>query len=90
MSEENELNPVDINPNDYLITPDDQKQALVDIQDYQRIANYHMQNNFANMHESSETLKDRYDNYLKNANDGNGMDITSGKPLKTFDEWLNS
>lgn len=37
------------------------------------------------------TLRDRYECYLQNANDGNGGDITrGGAPLKTFDEWLDS
>ncbi len=37
------------------------------------------------------TLRERYDLYLKHADDGNGGDITNnGQPLKTFDEWLNS
>jgi hypothetical protein len=32
-----------------------------------------------------------YQIYLSCANDGKGGDITrSGKPLKTYDEWLNS
>jgi hypothetical protein len=32
-----------------------------------------------------------YQIYLRCANDGNGGDITNnGKPLKSFDEWLNS
>jgi hypothetical protein len=31
-----------------------------------------------------------YEIYLSCANDGNGIDITTGKPLKTYDEWLNS
>lgn len=31
-----------------------------------------------------------YDIYLACADDGKGLDITTGKPLKTFDEWLNS
>mgnify|MGYP003669852701 CR=1 FL=1 len=28
--------------------------------------------------------------YLACADDGTGLDITTGIPLKTFDEWLNS
>lgn len=36
------------------------------------------------------TLVDEYNTYLACADDGNGMDITTGKPLLTFDEWLNS
>jgi hypothetical protein len=31
-----------------------------------------------------------YQIYLSCANDGNGFDFTTGKPLKTYDEWLNS
>jgi len=31
-----------------------------------------------------------YQIYLDCADDGNGIDITTGKPLKTYDEWLNS
>ena len=31
-----------------------------------------------------------YELYLSMADDGNGNDTTTGKPLKTFDEWLNS
>jgi hypothetical protein len=37
------------------------------------------------------TLRERYECYLINANDGNGCDITRpGMPLKTFEEWINS
>lgn len=28
--------------------------------------------------------------YTELANDGKGNDIITGKPLKTYDEWLNS
>ena len=31
-----------------------------------------------------------YQIYLDCADDGNGIDVTTGKPLKTYDEWLNS
>ncbi|MEJ6534002.1 hypothetical protein [Pseudoalteromonas lipolytica] len=31
-----------------------------------------------------------YQIYLSCANDGEGNDITTGKPLKTYEEWLNS
>lgn len=31
-----------------------------------------------------------YEIYLSCANDGNGVDFTTGKPLKTYEEWLNS
>lgn len=37
-----------------------------------------------------DDLKNRYDIYLDCADDGTGKDITTGEPLKTFDEWLNS
>lgn len=28
--------------------------------------------------------------YLAHADNGNGIDITTGRPLKTYDEWLRS
>lgn len=31
-----------------------------------------------------------YEIYLACADDGNGNDIATGKPLKTFEEWLQS
>jgi len=31
-----------------------------------------------------------YQIYLACADDGEGNDFTTGKPLKTYDEWLNS
>lgn len=31
-----------------------------------------------------------YQIYLHNADNGHGIDITTGKPLKTYDEWLAS
>jgi len=31
-----------------------------------------------------------YQLYLELADDGKGIDFTTGKPLKTYDEWLNS
>ena len=31
-----------------------------------------------------------YQIYLDCADDGKGIDITTGKPLKTFDEWIAS
>lgn len=31
-----------------------------------------------------------YQIYLSCADDGNGVDFTTGKPLKTYEEWLNS
>ena len=33
---------------------------------------------------------DEYQIYLSFDDDGTGIDFTSGKPLKTYDEWLNS
>jgi len=42
------------------------------------------------MQHESENLETRYQLYLDCADDGNGIDITTGKPLKTFEEWLNS
>lgn len=35
-------------------------------------------------------LRERYENYLAHADNGEGIDTTTGEPLKTFDEWLNS
>lgn len=34
--------------------------------------------------------QDEYEIYLSCADNGEGIDFTTGKPLKTFDEWLNS
>lgn len=31
-----------------------------------------------------------YQIYLSCADDGDGLDSTTGKPLKTYDEWINS
>jgi len=31
-----------------------------------------------------------YQIYLDCADDGNGNDFTTGQPLKSYDEWLNS
>ena len=31
---------------------------------------------------------DEYQIYLDCADDGNGIDITTGEPLKTYDEWM--
>ena len=39
---------------------------------------------------SQGTLEQRYENYLTFSDDGNGNDRNTGKPLKSFDEWLNS
>lgn len=36
------------------------------------------------------TNSNEYEIYLTCANDGNGIDITTGKPLKTYEEWLKS
>lgn len=35
------------------------------------------------------TLADRYNIYLEWADDGNGIDITTGEKLLTFEEWIN-
>ncbi|MDA0152453.1 hypothetical protein OH460_09070 [Vibrio sp. Makdt] len=34
--------------------------------------------------------ENEYQLYLANCDDGSGIDILSGKPLKSFVEWLNS
>lgn len=31
-----------------------------------------------------------YQLYLDLADDGKGIDITTGKPLKSYDEWMNT
>ena len=31
-----------------------------------------------------------YQLYLSFADDGKGIDFTTGKPMKTYDEWMNS
>ena len=31
-----------------------------------------------------------YDIYLACADDGHGLDITNGKPIKTYEEWSTS
>jgi len=31
-----------------------------------------------------------YQIYIDLADDGNGVDITTGRPLKTYDEWISS
>ena len=36
------------------------------------------------------TNEDEYQMYLTFADDGSGIDFTTGNPLKTYDEWLNS
>lgn len=36
------------------------------------------------------TNDQEYQIYLSCADDGQGRDITTGRPLKTYDEWLNS
>lgn len=35
------------------------------------------------------SLEDRYNVYMVVADDGSGIDITTGQPLLSFDEWLN-
>lgn len=34
--------------------------------------------------------RDEYEIYCSCAGDASGLDRLTGKPLKTFDEWLNS
>ena len=47
-----------------------------------------MTNEFEKMAREGK-LEDRYNSYLKNADNGLGQDITNNnEPLKTFDEWL--
>ena len=36
------------------------------------------------------SLWDRYQIYRSCAGDANGIDTLTGKPLKTFEEWVNS
>lgn len=36
------------------------------------------------------TNNQEYQIYLECADDGNGIDVTTNKPLKTFDEWLET
>jgi hypothetical protein len=36
------------------------------------------------------TNDSEYQIYLTLADDGTGIDFTTGKPLKTYDEWINS
>lgn len=36
------------------------------------------------------TNDNEYQIYLSCANDGNDIDFTTGKPLKTYDEWFNT
>ena len=36
------------------------------------------------------SLEDAYDVYLFCANDGQGNDQNTGKPLLSFDEWMNN
>lgn len=40
--------------------------------------------------QSRGTNEQEYQIYLACADDGKGIDITTGKPLKTFEEWLKS
>jgi hypothetical protein len=37
---------------------------------------------------SEGKLRDRFEVYLRCADDGNGLECHSGEPLKTFEEWL--
>ena len=37
----------------------------------------------------NSTLTDRYESYVILADNGEGVDTTTGEPLLTFDEWLN-
>jgi hypothetical protein len=39
---------------------------------------------------SRGTHNSEYQLYLDHSGDSKGNDITTGKPLKTFDEWMNS
>lgn len=49
----------------------------------------HDQHDFQAAHRGS--LEDEYKIYRYHADDGKGGDLTNGgKPLKTFDEWMNS
>lgn len=43
-----------------------------------------------NTRSSRGSLREEYEIYLSFADDGNGNDCTTGRPLKTFDEWLDS
>ena len=36
------------------------------------------------------TNNQEYQIYLSCADNGRGIDFTTGRPLKTYDEWLNS
>jgi len=36
------------------------------------------------------TMRDEYDIYLSCADDGHGIDITTGQALKSFNEWCAS
>lgn len=36
------------------------------------------------------SLEQEYKIYLAHADNGKGIDITTGRPLKSFDEWLAS
>lgn len=37
-----------------------------------------------------QSLFDRYQIYVSCSDNGAGIDITTGAPLKTYEEWLNS
>ena len=36
------------------------------------------------------TNSDEYEIYLTCADDGNGNDFTTGQPLKSYEEWMDS
>jgi hypothetical protein len=36
------------------------------------------------------SLRERYEIYRTFADDGAGQDITTGEPIKSFEEWLDS
>jgi hypothetical protein len=40
--------------------------------------------------QSRGTSDSEYQIYLACADNGKGIDFTTGRPLKTYDEWLNS
>ena len=40
--------------------------------------------------QNRSSSEDEYEIYLRCANDGKGGDRTTGKKLKTYDEWLTS
>ena len=42
------------------------------------------------MMHGNTTLEERYELYLELANNGEGLDITTGQPLKTLEEWMTA